>query len=626
MSAPNNKNLLKKTNNLSKKALLEHLQNNETYRDEEKKIRRWGWAAKFFAIMTGAAIGAVGAVAVQAVFPFSPLWLAAAVFVGGLVIEAIKYWRDNHRSFKIFAVVGIIRDIKNRIYKRELLRREQCEFIKKVLQDNHEIPLTNRDDLLAQFKKDGKKNKNVFSEKYGCSVKEFNERWLAHRKLTKEYIELCFAARKHVNAEHDTLKPWVKHFEKQLENIRNERKDPEKKSLWARWNRFYYNVDAEIKIKSVLGVFAGIWAIGNGIGFGSLMFMHLQILFAGVIASTLLPALIACDIGVCVGIGYWMLMYMLLNKAIVKNIFWRKILNPLTKLFYIKGGSDMEWSAWFKACLNNIISMVLIAALITIAVLVNFASSGTWLKSTVAFFQWIGSLSSVLSFFAGCAPLLAGITVLVFMTPVAIIFSFENGFETAKRVAGNVKDFWHNIWARPSAAQQGQPWSLKVVAKYALLFVVAFVLLAAFAFHVFGEGGVAGEGVNDKGDIFVGIFDKVTQFIDKLFYISLTPATLAVVGNTLVESGEDGVFTVREFERFKGKLFSSSEEDTAATSASTSDDKSKKTTTTDPVTNGMSQKSAAYQNIFEPFYVGVELTTDENNLREPNLFGSTPQM
>ena len=602
----NMKNILGRSNILSLEALHSRLNENVKFRAEEQKIRRWGWAAKFFALVTAAAIGAVGAVAIQTIFPTSPLWLAAGIFVGGLVIELFKYWRDNLRSFKIFAVVGVIRDIKNRIYKRELVQLEQFAFIRTKLRDNGFDVLTDDDAQFAQFKKDRKKP-DLFIQKYGLSLVAFDKEWLAHRKCIKAYIELCFRARKHIIAKDDPLKPWVEHFKNQLKAVQAKRKKPNKTTLWEWWLCFYHNVDLEIKIKSVLGVLAGIWAIGNGIGFGSLMFMHLQLLFAGVMSSLWLPAVLACGIGVCVGIGYWMLMYMLLNKAIVKNIFWSKILKPLTKLFYNKRWSDMTNGQRTFALIKNFIFMLLIAALIGIAVLVNFASSGTWLKSTISFFQWIGSFSQVLAaVFTVHASLFAGVTVLIFMTPVAIMFSFENGFETAKRIGRGVKHLWQSLWAEQAEEAKRQAITFKVVAKYTILTLFAVALIVAFAFHVYGEGGVAGEGVNDKEDIFVGIFDKLTRFIDKVFHISMTPATLAVIGNTLVESGEDGIFTFRVFEQTKEELFAQNGE--IVKTRNSKQVNSNKTSNLHRDPSMTSASRAVYQKLFNPLYVGIDAT------------------
>ena len=542
-----------------------------SYQKELRVTRRWKSIAKVFAIITASAIGAVGAVAVYAVFPAAPLWVTAAVFVGGLVIESFKYWRDNQRSFKIFGIDGVVKDIEHRIYKRELLHQEHIAFIrlqqqKNCKSSNSGVSLLDSERLLEEFKQDKRDYKrephsSSFIEKYGCDYKTFHKQWLAHRKSCKEYIELCFSACKHFDDEdfaannsksgHPTF-----YFKQQLIAIRNNNHLKfTTNSWWGWWQRYYHNVNYEIKIKRVLGVLAGIWAVGNGIGFGALMFMHLNTLFAATTTLVWLSAAMACGIGICVGVGYWMLMYMLLNKAVVKNIFWKKILKPLTRLFYIKGWKDITPAQRASAFFKNIITIILIAALIVVSVLVNLASSGTWLKSTVCFYNWLASLTNLFAVGSGVlVQALAGITVLLFMTPVAIMFSFENGFETAKKVGASVKHLWYSLWSSNANNSERKSFGLRMAIKYLLLTVLALFLVVCFAFHVFGEGGVAGEGVNDKEDMFVSLFESLSRFIEKIVFIRISPASIAVILNVVVESGEDGIFTVRVFDRFKARI------------------------------------------------------------------------
>ena len=548
--------------------LRRHLDSLPSYRQEQRSFERWRIVPIVQALISAPAVGLVGAVATATVYPSMPLWVLLGIAGGGFLIKIIMYLRGNEHSFKIFKDTGVMEDVKQRIYTRELVQREYLAFIKHKLkeQDADEEPNQSNTQFLKQFKKD-KKDEAGFKAKYGLTPKEFKHAWRQRRKQAKQHIALCFDARKHwrkskesdSNLTNPALESFVKIFEQQLKTIRHSQSQDTgdaSDTLWSNWLRFYHNINNELLIKSLLAVVAGVFAIANGIGFGSLMFMHLKILFASVISVAWLPPVLACVIGVCVGVMFWMLMYRTLNKALVNNVLWHKILKPFTRLFHFKE-SEYQKGLVLAIC-KKLLTALFIAALIALSVLVNFASSGTWLKSTVDFLSWLGSLGHGLGFIAANSHWLSAIVVLVMMLPVAILFSFENGFETATKVGVAMGDLFKKLWSKrqgssKQSASESIPW-WKMAAKYSLLAIVAVVLVAAFALHVFGEGGVSGEGVNDKEDMFVGIFETITQFIDKIFSISITPATLAVLASVVVETGEDGTFTFHCCERAKEKI------------------------------------------------------------------------
>lgn len=526
----------------------------------------------------GIGIGLVTVIAAGTVFPVA--WLPFILLIGfaGAFVQYRTYSAMTEKSTKSLFVTGAFHDMERAILVRRFYKHPPYQKILRQ-QYQHQVHA-----LLVHFKQRLEAEARLQGRTVGAFLRtEAARHFFQNFKRQRCNRWLAVALDAHWAAIHQnpdaSVETWMQKIsedakERCLRKFASHVVDSwyrQKRDLSAQevfsgcegFGDFYQSVirSPESRFKKFLTGFVVLTAALNGFVMAAITYTHavlaiqsfLVLLFGAAVFWPIVAGALATVFTIAVAYAHAMLIYKMLRKATKENFFkglaWKviNIFRPKTPFF------EMSVLGRIGFVLGCILKLSLFLGVAAMGFLVTFYSGSTLFDQSMEFLNIISqlfvALTTSLIYING---MIAGVLIYLFFLPSALMFAFENSWESVEHLS----EFFSDVLLHPSkviknALQGGgswrSPWKWLRLICNSMGIIVA---LLSLVLHSIGEGVIGGEGLASPNvHPHPSTFQKVDEFFARIVqglsrFFNVSPEGAVVGAEAVSETLEHGTFVV----------------------------------------------------------------------------------
>lgn len=502
---------------------------------ERKESRTKDIYALPFVFITTLSMAVMGAVAMGSLFSV-PLWILIAVGVAGFIVDGFVFYGSVRTAFANIFAKGLFNDLEDFVLQRELT--ESKNHI-----NANEIELNKFDDQIKKLKASLKGKSSDEKDDIRNRIAELEiekvrymrtmlNRWNAKKYLLIKRIAKVFygIGYRKESAMRMAERWWQKNSKYNMFRLKRS-KDPVDQFGYAVENIKNNTFKNELTFKKLLIALGFIFTTVTGFGFACMTFTHALPVFGLIGSLIIFPA---------AGVAYSFLMYNSISGCIKKNVF-RQLLKKLSFM------PEEPWDETtpIKDKVFHVVkcglSLIPIAALLTIGITGTILTAGAWLEASVSFLKLtIGAVTATSRVLTH--GLMFGI-----MMPVKILFSVNHTTGAFGEIVNLAK-----VGIRNLKKADFKAFGKSIVRnpiRSSLYLAGGLVVAVGFLIHFVADACCSsGEGANTVGSWPGRLFTRAMKFM------RINPVQAAVGSGTALETLEHGDFVLKNIKGFVTKV------------------------------------------------------------------------